>query len=136
MAPFSTDALSRRSRNIPPASLVSQSSKGGPIMYCNACGKAIAEDGQFCSYCGNVVGITPTPKKLTRSRADRKFAGVCAGLAQHFDLDATVVRILCVFLTLATGVCPGVVTYLLAWIMAPAEPELKPLLASQQPVAS
>src|SRR6266851_6981852 len=86
-----------------------QSSKGGPIMYCNACGKAIAEDGQFCSYCGNVVGIAPTPKKLTRSRADRKFAGVCAGLAQHFDLDPTLVCILCVFLTLATGVCPGIV---------------------------
>ncbi len=105
-------------------------------MYCNACGKAIAEDGQFCSYCGNVVGIAPTPKKLTRSRADRKFAGVCAGLAQHFDLDATLVRILCIFLTLATGLCPGVVTYLLAWILVPAEPELKPMLASQQPVAS
>ena len=38
-------------------------------MYCNACGKAIAEDGRFCSYCGNVVGIPPTPKKLMRSRA-------------------------------------------------------------------
>ncbi len=25
-------------------------------MYCNACGKVIAEDGRFCSYCGNVVG--------------------------------------------------------------------------------
>jgi predicted nucleic acid-binding Zn ribbon protein len=48
-------------------------------MYCNACGKAIAEDGRFCSYCGNVVGI-PSPKKLMRS-AERKIAGVCAGLA-------------------------------------------------------
>ena|ERR1017187_2064463 len=105
-------------------------------MYCNACGKAIAEDGHFCSYCGNVVGIPPTPKKLMRSRAQKKIAGVCAGLAQHFDLDVTLVRILCFFITLATGVCPGVVTYLLAWIIIPAEPELKPVLAVQQPVAS
>jgi phage shock protein C len=109
-------------------------------MYCNACGKAIAEDGRFCSYCGNVVGIPPTPSKLMRSRAEsesgRKIAGVCAGLAQYFDVDVTLVRILCVFLTLATGVCPGVVTYLLAWIIVPAGPELKPLLAAQLPVAS
>jgi phage shock protein C len=105
-------------------------------MYCNACGKAISEDVRFCSHCGNVVGIPPTPRKLMRSRAERKIAGVCAGLAQYFDLDVTLVRILCFFLTLATGVCPGVVTYLLAWIIVPAEPELKPLLAAQQPVAS
>jgi len=105
-------------------------------MYCNACGKDIAEDGHFCSYCGKAVGIPSTPKKLMRSRAEKKIAGVCAGLAHHLDLDVTLVRIVCVFLTLATGVCPGVVTYLLAWIIVPAEPELKPVLAAQQPVAS
>jgi phage shock protein C len=110
-------------------------------MYCNACGKAIAEDVRFCSNCGNVVGIPPTPKKLLRSRANnqiagKKIAGVCAGLAQYFDLDVTLVRILAIFLTLATGVCPGVVTYLLAWIIVPAEPELKSAVATQQPVTS
>jgi phage shock protein C len=105
-------------------------------MFCNACGKAIAEDVRFCSYCGTVVGVPPAPNRLTRSRSDKKIAGVCAGLAHHFDLDVTVVRILCIFLTLATGVCPGIVTYLLAWILVPAEPELKPLLAAQQPAAS
>jgi phage shock protein PspC (stress-responsive transcriptional regulator) len=41
-----------------------------------------------------------------------------------------------VFLTLATGLCPGVFTYLLAWIIIPSEPELKPLLAAQHPAAS
>jgi phage shock protein C len=105
-------------------------------MYCNACGKAIADDVRFCSYCGNVVGIPPPPKKLMRSRAEKKIAGVCAGLAQYFDLDVSLVRILCLFITLATGVCPGIVTYLLAWIMIPSEPELKPVVAAQQPVTS
>ena len=104
-------------------------------MYCNACGKTIAEDGSFCSYCGNVVGIPPAPKKLMLS-AERKIAGVCAGLAHYFDLDVSFVRILCFFVTLATGVCPGVVTYLLAWIIVPAEPELKPVVAAQQAVTS
>jgi phage shock protein C len=68
--------------------------------------------------------------------AGRKIAGVCAGLAQHFDLDVSLVRILCIFLTLATGVCPGIATYLLAWIILPSEPDLKPVLAAQQPVTS
>jgi phage shock protein C len=105
-------------------------------MYCNACDKEIAEDGRFCAYCGNVVGIAPVPSRLMRSRAEKKIAGVCAGLAQHFDMDVTVVRILAVFLTLATGVCPGIVTYLLAWIMVPAEPELRTVITAQQTTAS
>ncbi len=105
-------------------------------MYCNSCGKTIADDVRFCSYCGSVVGIPPAPKRLMRSRTDKKIAGICAGLAQYFDLDVTLVRIVSIFLTLATGVCPGVVTYLLAWIIVPSEPELRPALAVQQPVAS
>jgi phage shock protein C len=104
-------------------------------MYCNSCGKTIADDVRFCSYCGTVVGIPPAPKRLMRSRSDRKIAGVCAGLAQYFDLDVTLVRILCIFMTLATGVCPGVVTYLLGWIIVPSEPEVRPVLAAQQPAA-
>jgi phage shock protein C len=108
----------------------------GAIMYCNACGKDIAEDGRFCSHCGKLVGIPPTSKRLMRFRAEKKIAGVCAGLAHYFDLDVTLVRILCIFLTLATGVCPGIATYLVAGIIVPAEPELKPRLATQQPVVS
>ena len=76
-------------------------------MYCNSCGKTIADDVRFCSYCGSVVGIPPAPKRLMRSRTDKKIAGICAGLAQYFDLDVTLVRIVSIFLTLATGVCPG-----------------------------
>ncbi len=105
-------------------------------MYCNNCGKTIAEDVRFCAYCGNVVGIATAPKRLMRSRADKKIAGICAGLAQHFDMDVTLVRILAIFLTLATGVCPGVITYLLAWIIIPSEPELKPMLAAQNPLTT
>jgi phage shock protein C len=105
-------------------------------MYCNACGKAIAEDARLCPYCGKVVGSAPPPKKLMRPRAHRKIAGVCAGLAEHFDQDVSLVRLICVFLTIATGFCPGIATYLLAWIIVPSEPQLQPLLASQQPATS
>jgi phage shock protein C len=81
-----------------------------------------------------VVGIPPQPKKLMRSRTDRKIGGVCAGLAQYLDLDTSLVRILWFFITLACGVVPGIVAYLLAWIIIPEEPLLLPVAASQHPV--
>jgi len=105
-------------------------------MYCNACGKTIAEDGRYCSHCGNVVGIPPTPKKLMRSRADRKIAGVCSGLAQYLDLDTSLVRILWFFITLACGIFPGIIAYVLGWIIIPEEPLLLSVAGSQQPVTS
>jgi len=105
-------------------------------MYCNACGKNISEDGRFCCFCGNVVGISPMPKKLMRSRADRKIGGVCAGLAQYLELDISLVRILWFFITLACGIFPGVVAYVLAWIIIPEEPFLLPVATSQQPITS
>lgn len=104
-------------------------------MYCNACGKMIAEDGRFCSYCGNVVGIPPVAKRLMRSRSDRKVGGVCAGLAQYLDLDTSLVRILWFFITLACGIVPGLVAYVLAWVIIPEEPLLLPVNASRQAVA-
>jgi phage shock protein C len=75
------------------------------------------------------------PKKLMRSRSDRKIGGVCAGLAQYLELDTSLVRILWFFITLACGIFPGVVAYVLAWIIIPEEPLLLPV-ASQQPVTS
>jgi phage shock protein C len=105
-------------------------------MFCNACGKAIAEDGRFCSYCGNVVGVHPLPKKLMRSRSDRKIVGVCSGLAHYLDLDTSLVRILWFFITLACGVVPGVVAYVLAWIIIPEEPLFLPVGASHQPITN
>jgi phage shock protein C len=105
-------------------------------MYCNSCGKGIAEDARFCTYCGTVVGTAPQPKQLIRSRADRKIAGVCAGFGAYLDLDISLVRILWVFVTLMAGVFPGVVAYVLAWIIVPEEPEVRPVVAAGQPVTS
>ena len=105
-------------------------------MFCNACGKTLAEDGRYCSYCGNVVGVAPAPKKLMRSRADRKIAGVCAGLAHYLELDVSLVRILWFFITLACAIVPGIVAYVLGWIIIPEEPLLLPVARSEQPVTS
>jgi phage shock protein C len=59
-------------------------------------------------------------RRLYRSRTNRKLAGVCGGLAQYFNLDATLIRVLFVVLALLGG--PGLVIYLLMWILVPEEP--------------
>jgi phage shock protein C len=60
-------------------------------------------------------------KRLLRSR-DGYVAGVCMGIARHWDVDPIVVRILFILVTLATfGV--GAAVYLIMWITIPLEPE-------------
>jgi len=106
-------------------------------MYCNACGQAIADQARYCSHCGHMVGYPYAANRLIRPRLDRKIAGVCAGFAHHLDLDVTLVRVLWVFLTLASSFLPGLIAYVLAWIIMPEEPALPPapVVARQQPVA-
>jgi len=106
-------------------------------MYCNACGNALADQARFCSHCGRAIGDPNSAGRLIRSRYDRKIAGVCAGLSGHLDLDVSLIRILWVFLTFASGFFPGVIAYILAWVIIPEEPALQPVVAAhyQQPVA-
>jgi phage shock protein C len=62
-------------------------------------------------------------KKLYRSRTDKKIAGVCAGIAEYFDIDPTIVRIIFVILLLPGGF-PGLIPYLILWIVIPEEPDV------------
>jgi phage shock protein C len=56
-------------------------------------------------------------RKLYRSQTQRMLAGVCGGLAEYFNIDATVVRVL--FLILAVFGGSGLVLYLVLWIVVP-----------------
>lgn len=57
------------------------------------------------------------------SKGDRKLLGVCAGIAETYDIDPTVVRILTVALGLLTILIPTVLLYLAAWALMPPKPE-------------
>ena len=57
-------------------------------------------------------------KKLMRSE-DRMVAGVAGGLAEYFDIDPTLVRILFVLLTLLGGGGLGILVYIVLWIIMP-----------------
>jgi len=62
------------------------------------------------------------PRPLRRSRTDRMIAGVCAGLAQHFGLDVSLMRVLYVLLSILSVAFPGILVYIILWIVIPEEP--------------
>jgi phage shock protein C len=63
-------------------------------------------------------------RKLYRSRSDKMLAGVCGGLSNYLNLDATVVRLLFVLLFFLGG--HGLLIYLILWILMPIESQLTP----------
>jgi len=60
-------------------------------------------------------------KKLTRSN-NKSLAGVCAGIAEYFDVDPTVIRILFVFLTVFSAGFPGILVYIILALIMPVAP--------------
>jgi len=64
-------------------------------------------------------------KRLYRSRTNKKIAGVCGGIAEYFDIDPTVVRVIFVILLLPGGL-PGIVPYLILWAVIPTQNSVTP----------
>lgn len=56
-------------------------------------------------------------KKLQRSSANKKIFGVCAGFAEYFDVDVTIIRIIFLVLLLCAG--GGLLAYLICALVMP-----------------
>lgn len=105
-------------------------------MICSNCQKEIAASSNYCYFCG--AKQTPAPaaapapapgsaapaKRLTRSVTNRRIAGVCGGLAEYFDLDATLIRVVWLLLLLCAGT--GLLAYIVMWIVVPLAPVCVP----------
>ncbi len=61
-------------------------------------------------------------KRLYRSRKDRKIAGVCGGIAEYFEIDSTLVRVLWA-IGIVLPVC-AILAYLIAMIVMPNEEQV------------
>ncbi len=59
-------------------------------------------------------------KRLYKSRTDRKIFGVCGGIADYFNIDSTIVRLIAVILIFGIGT--GVLAYLVAALIMSDEP--------------
>jgi phage shock protein PspC (stress-responsive transcriptional regulator) len=69
-------------------------------------------------------------KRLYRSTDDRKIAGVCGGLGEHFDLDPVFFRLIFLALICFGGI--GLVAYLAMWILVPLEGAAQELRAPRR----
>jgi phage shock protein C len=64
-------------------------------------------------------------KRLYKSEQDKKLSGVCAGVAEYFNIDPTLVRAGYLFLTFITGFFPGLIAYIALSIIMPSKSEVK-----------
>jgi phage shock protein PspC (stress-responsive transcriptional regulator) len=63
--------------------------------------------------------INMKKRKIYRKTDDCIIAGVCGGLADYFEIDETLVRIIFVILTIGGG--SGILLYLILWLVIPKE---------------
>lgn len=64
---------------------------------------------------------TTAPRTLSRSLNDRMIAGVMGGIAHRFGWNVTLLRVLFVVVSLASAAFPGILVYLLLWLLIPNE---------------
>lgn len=60
---------------------------------------------------------------LRRSRSNRMLAGVVAGLANYFGMDVSLARVLYVLISIFSAAFPGILVYLILWVVVPQEDE-------------
>jgi len=98
-------------------------------MYCTQCGTQLADTTRYCTSCGKPAGqgdaasagfvpAAEAPRKLRRIREGKKIAGVCAGFAEYFGTDVTVMRIIWVGLLILPPHI-GLIGYIVAWAVLP-----------------
>ena len=92
---------------------------------CVKCGRGVCTeevvmiDGKlYCKECSDK--LKEESKRLYRSRKDRVLFGVCGGIAEYFNIDPTIVRLVWVIMTLIYGV--GILLYIILTLIVPKEP--------------
>jgi len=94
-------------------------------MYCTSCGVEMKDADRFCGQCGKAAGgsapaqPSAPPRRLMRDMTNKKIAGVCAGIARHFEWDTTIVRV--AFLAGVALHGFAVPAYIIAWICMPRD---------------
>ena len=89
---------------------------------CPHCAEEIRAEAIKCRYCGSFVDSPAVSRTWYRSRRYKRVAGVCAGLAQEFDIPVLVIR-LAFALGALFGGGMGIIIYLVLWVVMPYRPD-------------
>jgi len=60
-------------------------------------------------------------RKLARSQSNRMIGGVCGGFAEYFGWTPWIVRFIYVLVTILSAAFPGILIYLLLWVLMPRQ---------------
>jgi len=60
-------------------------------------------------------------RRLRRSKSHRMIGGVVGGLADYFDRDPTLLRVLYVLISVLSAAFPGILVYVILWIVIPED---------------
>ena len=70
---------------------------------------------------GDLTLMTNASRQLRRSRTNRMIGGVVAGLANYMGMDVSIARVLFVLISIFSAAFPGILVYLICWILIPEE---------------
>jgi phage shock protein PspC (stress-responsive transcriptional regulator) len=89
-------------------------------MNCGRCGRELESDSAFCRHCGATHQESGTQRRLFRLPSQGRIAGVCAGIADYFQADVTLIRLAWVVVSIVPGfLVGGVIAYIAAWLIMP-----------------
>jgi phage shock protein PspC (stress-responsive transcriptional regulator) len=90
-----------------------------PMKKCPYCAEMINDDAVKCRYCGSWLDSNRFAQTWTRSRNQKRIAGVCAGLAKQLGIPVIFLRVAFIVLTFFSGL--GIIVYVSLWLLMPYE---------------
>ena len=86
---------------------------------CPYCAEEVRAQAIKCRYCGSRLDDRRSTAEWYRSASDRMIAGVCGGIAEWLGWSATLVRLLYVLVSVLSAAFPGILAYIVLWVLMP-----------------